>query len=250
MADALPPLPSTFATTRGELQRVAVHVIARRRHALSGRFGLRATPGGIGMPAAGPDSEVVRIAGSHLVRERTGATSSVTSLDLAGTSLGAAARLADVDLAAEFSVGHDTPALGDPAVALAVGREAAAALAAWYAFGWAVLDGAAGDGSVDTPTVVQLWPEHFDAGCDVGVGGARVNLGASPGDGFHADPYLYVGPWDADRPGDPSYWNAPFGAVLGYAHLGRASDPLDAGLGFLRRGIELLGTRGTRDPGR
>ncbi|MEM9514592.1 MAG: hypothetical protein AAGA42_07000 [Actinomycetota bacterium] len=44
--------------------------------------------------------------------------------------------------------------------------------------------------------------------------GDGINLGGSPGDGFSAEPYLYVGPWSANRPGDPDYWNAPFGAVL------------------------------------
>ena len=67
-----------------------------------------------------------------------------------------------------------------------------------------------------------------------------MNLGASPGDGSSAEPYLYVGPWGPRRPGDPAFWNAPFGAVLGYAELRAAADPVEAGLAFLRRGVELL----------
>ncbi len=63
-----PALPPTYAATRNALQRVAVHVLARRRHAVTGRFGLRATPGGFGTPAFGPDEEVLRIAGDRLVR--------------------------------------------------------------------------------------------------------------------------------------------------------------------------------------
>jgi hypothetical protein len=55
-------------------------------------------------------------------------------------------------------------------------------------------------------------------------------------------PYLYVGPWTEDRPGDAAYWNAPFGAVL------RATDvvglpPSEAqavAVAFLRRGLDLL----------
>ena len=35
------------------------------------------------------------------------------------------------------------------------------------------------------------------------VGTTPVSLGASPGDGFEPDPYLYVGPQNAERPGDP-----------------------------------------------
>jgi hypothetical protein len=88
-----------------------------------------------------------------------------------------------------------------------------------------------------------LWPEHFDAGCDVVDGkGRRVNLGASPGDGFSDEPYLYVGPWEGERPGDADYWNAPFGAALGYARLLAAADPVAEGVAFVQRGLTLLAT--------
>ncbi|HEX3284204.1 MAG TPA: hypothetical protein VHT50_05985 [Mycobacterium sp.] len=51
-----------------------------------------------------------------------------------------------------------------------------------------------------------LWPEHFDVGIRVD----DINYGVSPGDGYLAEPYAYVG---ADPiPGDP-FWNAPFGAA-------------------------------------
>ncbi|MFL6023752.1 MAG: hypothetical protein ACJ72O_10480, partial [Marmoricola sp.] len=39
-----------------------------------------------------------------------------------------------------------------------------------------------------------LWPEHFDLGITV----AEVNYGISPGDGYLAVPYAYIGPWDRD----------------------------------------------------
>lgn len=87
---------------------------------------------------------------------------------------------------------------------------------------------------------MQLWPEHFDAGCDVAAGASRVNLGASPGDATRADPYLYVGPWGSERPDDGAYWNAPFGAVLDHAELLRADDPHATAVAFLRRGTDLL----------
>ncbi len=93
--------------------------------------------------------------------------------------------------------------------------------------------------------MVQLWPEHFDVGCDVAVStDRRANLGASPGDSSSDsssdEPYLYVGPWDDARPGDPAYWNAPFGAVLGYETLRAAANPQELGSTFLRRGLDLL----------
>jgi hypothetical protein len=240
--DPLRDLPPAFAATRVAMQRVAAHVLARRRHALVGKIGLRSTPGGIGTPAAGPEHEVVRTSGSWLLRERTGATASTEALDLATATLAQAAALAEVDLGAELSVGHDTPEVGDPSAPLGIDPASASALAGWYAFGWAVLDGAAAAGGPDAaPSVVQLWPEHFDAGCDLAVRpGRRTNLGASPGDGFQAEPYLYVGPWDGARPGDPAYWNAPFGAVLGYAELRRAEDPTARALDFVRTGLDHL----------
>jgi hypothetical protein len=53
-----------------------------------------------------------------------------------------------------------------------------------------------------------LWPEHFDVAIRVG----DVNYGVSPGDGFSAVPYAYVGP-DSPPAGD-TFWNAPFGAAV------------------------------------
>ena len=83
---------------------------------------------------------------------------------------------------------------------------------------------------------MQLWPEHFDVGTAVDLGTVSVNLGFSAGDAFSEEPYLYVGPWDERRPGDPAYWNAPFGA---YATRSQAGDAgaCDA---FLRTGLERL----------
>lgn len=239
----LPSLPPTFASTRAELQRVATHVMARRRYRLCGKFGLRATPGGIGTPACGPEHEVIRISGTFLVRERTGAASATEVLDLTTASLKAAAALVEVDLDEPFEAGHDTPPLGDPAARLDLDPAAVGILAEWFRFGWALLDNLiAGAGPTAAPSAVQLWPEHFDAACDLAVrGDDRANFGASPGDGFHDPPYLYVGPWGPERPGDPSFWNAPFGAVLGYEDLSAAPDPLAAGVAFFLRGLELLG---------
>ena len=43
-----------------------------------------------------------------------------------------------------------------------------------------------------------------------GIGVDEVNYGMSPGDGFHAAPYAYVGPW---TPREGAFWNVPFGAL-------------------------------------
>jgi hypothetical protein len=194
-----------------------------------------ATPGGFGTPAFGPDVAVVRVAAGRLVVERGG---SRTTTDIEGATLRELAALAGADLDAPFEVGHDTPPLGDPDEPLAFDRASAVALGTWYAFGWRVLDEALA--AVDSGSRVQLWPEHFDAGCDVPAGTERCNLGASPGDGFSSEPYLYVGPWGTDRPGDARYWNAPFGAVLARPALAAADDPVAVGVEFLLRGVRLL----------
>ena len=155
---------------------------------------------------------------------------------LDGATLAGLAAAVGVDLVAPLSVGHDTPPLGEPDAPLAIDPAHAASLGSWFELGWRALDVVTS--TADGPTI-QLWPEHFDAGTSVAVGDgpdARANLGASAGDGFHAEPYLYVGPWGADRPGDAAYWNAPFGAVLAADAVGSVDDAV----AFLRRGIDLL----------
>ncbi|MDQ3827643.1 MAG: hypothetical protein M3325_18735 [Actinomycetota bacterium] len=238
----LPTLPAAFPTTRDTIHRVAAHILGRRRYALSGKFGLRATPGGIGTPAFGPDYEVVRITATVLVCERTGATARTTSLDLRTATLLHAATLVDVDLSQGFAVGQDTPSLGNPSTPLEIDAAAAHALAEWFRYGWAVLDAVLAAVSPHTkPTVIQLWPEHFDAAFDLAVTPeCRTNLGVSPGDNYCPQPYLYVGPWDGKRPSGSNYWNAPFGAVINYDELRTSEHAVTAGVAFLQRGIDLL----------
>ena len=220
------------------LHRVAVHILARRRHAVSGRIGLRATPGGFGTPSFGsPDEpEVLRVAGAVLVREVGG---DVDTVELAGRSLRQLAAFAGADLARPFDAGPDTPPAGDLDAPLVVAESEAAALADWFDLGWRLLDRVTA--SAARPTATQLWPEHFDAGCSVAVGPGeddRCNLGASPGDEAVPEPYLYVGPWGRDRPGEPGFWNAPFGAIVRRRDLG--ADAADGGVAFLREGLARL----------
>jgi hypothetical protein len=232
---------SGLVTTRQDLQRVATHVLARRRHAVTGRFGLRATPAGFGTPAFGDDVEVLRVAGPALVRERGG---DAAFLPLDGATLAELAVFAGVDLAPPFAVGADTPPLGDPGAPLGLDAGALEVFAGWYDLGWRVLEAVvAPRGPAARPSVVQLWPEHFDAACAVSFGpdeGQRCNLGVSPGDSTSDEPYLYVGPWGSDRPGDPAYWNAPFGAVLPRAAVLAAPDPLATAVEFFRTGLDRL----------
>ncbi|HEV3227251.1 MAG TPA: hypothetical protein VGZ52_10460 [Acidimicrobiales bacterium] len=223
--------------TRDALHRVATHVLARARFAATGKFGLRATPGGIGTPAFGAAIEVLRIDGDVLIRERDG---KAAGIGLVGSSLADLARFADVDLSAPFAAGDDTPALGPVDQPLPIDAADLRVISDWFDLGWRVLDAAAA-GARDA-MAVQLWPEHFDAGTSVRVGPGdeeRCNLGASPGDAYSDEPYLYLGPWSPDRPDDSAYWNAPFGAVLRRGDL-TTPDPYAAGLEFFRHGLELL----------
>jgi len=237
----LPSLPETLPATRVALQQVAVHVLARRRHAATGRFGLRPSPGGVATPSFGDDTEVLRTSGRLLVVER-GAGTATVPLD----TLGQAADLAGVDLGKDFSVGDDTPPVDDPDAALALDDMDARLLGEWYAFGAAVIDEAvATTPAITASTTRQIWPEHFDLGGAVTLAGppeVRANVGASPGDDFEPLPYLYLGPWGGDRPGDAGYWNAPFGAVLHAEELvGLTHDAARArAVAFFQRGFALL----------
>ena len=236
MTAAVPPLPSAFGPTRDALHRVAAHVLARRRGDASGRIGLRAAPGGFATPAFGEDVEVLRCSGDLLIHERGGRAALLPM-----TTLADLAEAAGVDLAGPLAIGGDPPPLGDPRAPLAVDAAAARVLGGWFAFATEVLDAVAAGAA--EPSAVQLWPEHFDVACHAVGGpgaGGRANLGGSPGDAHHAEPYLYVGPWGAERPGDPAFWNAPFGAILPHARLREAEDPRGLAEAFLRRGLDLL----------
>lgn len=239
----LTALPDSFATTRDSLSRVAVHIVARARSQATGRFGLRPTVGGFGTPEFGDDLTRVRVSGAWLVRE-TGGTEGATNIAIAigGSTLAELAEVAQVDLAADLDVGHDTPAVGDESQRLAVEPVAAEALTDWYDVVVKALDRVVGQLTDDaSPTMVQLWPEHFDVALDAAAAeGRRANLGGSPGDGFHAEPYAYVGPWTDDRPGDASFWNASFGAVLVYSDLVGDPDPVDRLTSFYLDGIRRL----------
>lgn len=237
-----PPWPAEasvgpgFIATRMALQRVATHVLARRRFAVTGRFGLRATPGGFGTPAFGPPDavEVIRVAGATLVHEVGG---DARRISLSGATLREVSTAVGANLVTPFEAGHDTPGLGDVDEPLPIDDTAAVTLGDWFDLGWRILDQVSATGS--GPSAIQLWPEHFDAGCSVPIGpGAedRCNLGVSPGDGFCQEPYLYVGPWGTNRPGDQRWWNAPFGAVL----LRRDVGSVGEGVAFMFHRLELL----------
>ena len=222
--------------SRRTLHLVAVHVLARRRYEVSGKFGLRASPGGFATPAFGTPTETIRVAGVSLVHELDGTT---THTPIRGATLRDLATFAGTDIDAPFSSGSDTPDMGDPDRALDLDPVDAERIAHWYSIGWRALDTVlASLPDAAAPATIQLWPEHFDAGTNAALpSGDRVNMGFSPGDGYEPEPYVYLGPWSDERRGDPAFWNAPFGAVLRAVDVITADDPAQACIDFLRVGL-------------
>ena len=191
-------LPPGFAATRAELHRIAEDVLKPARERVTGRFGLRALPGGFGTAPFG-DVMQIHVDGTDLV-SRDG--TSVTREPIGG-----------VDAAP------------------------AAALAAWFAFGAGVLEELRAETALEhDPTPPQLWPEHFDIAVELGsdARGVRAGYGASPGDELHAEPYLYVVPWSAAVEGELWAATAFNGAELSYGELLACDDRRAAALDFFR----------------
>jgi hypothetical protein len=235
-------------TTRAELHRVASHVLARSQQPSTGRIGLRPSPGGFSTIPYGDDQTRLRIGGIWLVHESaTAASARAISID--GSSLADLADFVGVDLTTDFSAGGDTPPIGDPDAPIAIHKDSARDIGHWFDLTAQALDDVIGlNTGWPTPSLPQLWPEHCDLAIDLAYDPAapeelRVNLGGSPGDDHHPQPYLYVGPWTPDRPGDPEFWNAPFGAILSRGDLIASGDQLATAIQFFRTGLgRLTGT--------
>ena len=103
---------------------------------------------------------------------------------------------------------------------LMIEPDAARLLAEWYSLGAQALTRFAAEIPGDKPGPAVLWPEHFD----VGMTAAAINYGAAPGDDHITDPYVYVGPHDGPPPGDPAFWNAPFGAARTFRQVGLVAE--------------------------
>jgi hypothetical protein len=232
MANALKPLPSEYARTRDDLQRLAVYAVSPAQRRVNGEIILRSTHGGF--ETFDYDGHVARVVDDRLVLD--GAAHPITTLREAARFLGIEP---DVGQESQF----DVPPHGDLDEPLVIDLAAAAALADWFEFATHVLDGLRADASpADDATIVRIWPEHFDAAMDMGDAGAgrRATYGGSPGDRHHAEPYLYASPWagrvDAffDDPGFK-------GAALTYVDLLAAPDAERAAsefLGAARRRID------------
>jgi hypothetical protein len=197
----LEPLPATFAETRDALHKVAMAVVAPARKP-ENEISLRYTRGGFGTPffdEGGSDCQV-RVEGAELIRQR-------------GTEENR----------------EPLPPEVDPLAARALGD--------LYGFACLVLEQLRADEVEAESSLVSLWPEHFDIAVELGdeAVGRRANFGASPGDGDHDEPYLYVGPWDTNL-ASGELWNGTGfpGAELRYSELLEAEDQRRAALEFMR----------------
>jgi len=241
-------LPDDWPRARTTLQRIATHVLARWRRQRDNLFDLEPAVGGFATPVVGPDRERIRVSGDLLVIERASGASlaelaaTTTTIPIGGSTIAQLWAAAGVHPGGEFSAGPDTTPVGPLEEPIELDAGAGDVLGDWYLLGRRAIDRAVASVAAPEASLGRVWPEHFDYGLDLAARpGVRVNLGASAGDRFHEQPYLYVGPWDDDRPGGGEYWNAPFGAVLGRAQLVSAADPLDRATSFLLEGIARLG---------
>jgi hypothetical protein len=203
-----------LAATRAGWHRVAEHILAAALYRATGKIGLVPSPGGFRTPSFGTDARFLAVDGIELVvsgaggTKRTPLTTIRAAAEFAGVTPGAPAEVYPPATRLDL----DEPLMIEPAVARL--------LADWYSLGAQALSRLAAEIPGDQPTAPVLWPEHFD----VGVTAAAINYGASPGDDHIADPYLYVGPHDGPPPGDPAFWNAPFGAARTFGQAGTAAE--------------------------
>jgi hypothetical protein len=227
-------LPARLAVTRAGLHRVAEHILAAALHAETGEIALMPSPGGFRTPPFGRDRRFLAVDGTELVvgdadsSRRAALTTLRAAAEFAGIRPGAPAEV--YRPATPFDL--DEPLTIDPA--------AARVLADWYQLSEQALRRFAAEIPDDQPSAAVLWPEHFDLGITAGA----INYGASPGDAQVAGPYLYVGPHDGPPPGDPAFWNAPFGAVRTIDRIGTAADAA----AFFRDGRARVLARATATP--
>jgi hypothetical protein len=178
-----------LVATRQSLHAVAELVLAGPQYRTSQTIRLRVVPGGL----ATVREPEVRIDGAEVVAGPARVPIDGASCRAIAEALG----LAACDLSDVYT---DVTGVS-PDQVLAVDGAAAARLTAAFVAGDVALATFAPD------SARTLWPEHFDVSLSVD----EVNYGVSPGDGYLAEPYAYVGPWVV--PAGP-FWNAPFGATL------------------------------------
>ena len=234
-------VPDGYHDGRLALHRLAVYVLSPVRMDTIGKMALRRTHHGFGTPFFGSDDRQARVEDGRIVDQRR---DQVTVHD--STTLRAAADALDVELDLSLADSFDIPAAGSPDDGLEVTAEVSTFLADWYGFATRALETVrAVVDPADTPSRVQLWPEHFDPAFDAGddAAGRRAGFGASPGDhhdGGDPEPYLWVGPWVKDGLADDPFWNVEFGAKLAFAELAATADPAAEAAAFFGTARRLM----------
>ena len=234
----LDSLPTSFVTTRVALHQIAFFAVSPARYKAMGRMGLTATPGGYGTPEF--DGRVLRVEGALLVDEQDGkvATQTITTIRAASEFFGNGYQ------AEWFADFHDPLSPADPDTTLEVDDASGRAIGEWFEFGVGVLNELRSHGQDgDDVSEVQLWPEHFDPATEMGDSdlGQRASFGASPGDGTHPEPYLYVAAWSDIDPSN-AFWNEDSfnGASLTYREIIASADPRGRAIEFLVDGYRAL----------
>ncbi|HEY7045263.1 MAG TPA: hypothetical protein VH419_16455 [Nocardioidaceae bacterium] len=184
--------------TRLSLHAVAELLLAGPQYERSKSIELRVTPGGFASTRA-PD---IRVDGADIVAGDRRLALDGRTVDQLAADLGLEPR----DLHDVYSDGRDFEA----SMALTIDDDAAEEIARAFGIGNAAL------AKLSTDVRPILWPEHFD----VGIALEKVNYGVSPGDDDNAEPYAYVGPWEAPSGERDPFWNKPFGAARAIAELG------------------------------
>jgi hypothetical protein len=184
---------SAAAATKDAWHAVAEHVLAGPQYRQTGTIRLRVTTGGF----ATIKEPHLRVELGELVDDDTG-----RRLPLGGTTCAELAAAVGLQAGRPADLYHDGAAIG-PQAELSVDDGHLNRLARAFVVGDAALREFA------PAQVPVLWPEHFDVAVTVD----EVNYGVSAGDSFVAEPYAYVGPWQAPPVGSKSFWNAPFGAT-------------------------------------
>jgi hypothetical protein len=213
-------------TTRASLHALAEHVMAASQYARKRRIGLRQATGGFATQPYVVDGAERRVAvvGTELV-VRDDVRGEATERRVPITNLRAACCLAGGHLGMPSDAYRSSPT-PDPDAELAVDPAAAALFADFYALVQAALTVLAAELVEESPSEIQLWPEHFDVATTI----STVNYGGSPGDGDHDRPYLYVGPFEPPPRG--GFWNEPFGASRDWSEI----DGVDGAVRFFREG--------------
>jgi hypothetical protein len=202
-------MSDVYSITRRALHAIAEQVLAGPQHRRTGEIALRVTTDGFATTTA-PD---LRLTPTHLICDRG-------EFVLDGATCAGLAAAAGVDVGPPVDLYSDLTGLGAEEPLVVDGATAAQLMAA-------LRRGAEALHRLEPTQPPILWPEHFD----VGITAGDINYGVSPGDGYLAEPYAYVGPWKLPT---GAFWNAPFGAARPLRDLpGAALDD------FLARGREL-----------